>query len=60
MPLAEAHYKAANCMSDKLSALSCLVSLPTTTKARQNAIDSFYKEAAGDALVLNKWFAIQV
>ncbi len=49
------------CMTDKLSALSCLVSSSTTdavTKDRE--LLRFWEEANGDALILNKWFSIQV
>lgn len=46
-------------MSDSLSALGCLSNLPVDFPLRKKALASFYDAAAGDALVLNKWFAIQ-
>jgi aminopeptidase N len=52
-------FKTANCMSDKLAALSALVDLPMASPERSKALSAFYEDAKGDALVLNKWFAIQ-
>ncbi|CAN0133218.1 unnamed protein product, partial [Discosporangium mesarthrocarpum] len=46
------------CMTDKLAAVSCLVDIPGPEQ--DEALERFYKDADGDALVLNKWFAIQV
>jgi len=46
------------CMTDKLAALQQLVETPEAP-ATIAALESFYGDAAGDALVLNKWFAMQ-
>ena len=45
------------CMTDKITALSCLVSHPSIEAT--NALESFHTDAAGSALVLNKWFMVQ-
>lgn len=55
--LAKEQFDTANCMSDKLSAISCLVSIDCPE--REVALTKFHADAAGDALVTNKWFAIQ-
>ena len=47
----------ANCMTDKIAALSALVSVPSTE--RDQALNTFHTDANGQALVLNKWFSIQ-
>lgn len=54
---ANEQYSTANCMTDKLAALSSLASIDCIET--KSALDSFYKQANGDALVLNKWFSIQ-
>lgn len=54
---AKKQFDEANCMSDRLSALGCLVSLDCPQ--REEALAAFHTFARGDALVLNKWFAIQ-
>ena len=49
-------------MTDKLSSLACLAGLarvPGSAEDRSEAMRVFYDEAAGNALVINKWFAIQ-
>mmetsp|Transcript_64636 Transcript_64636/g.200421 ORF Transcript_64636/g.200421 Transcript_64636/m.200421 type:complete len:905 (+) Transcript_64636:54-2768(+) len=46
------------CMTDKLAALQQLVQTPDALET-QAALQAFYDDAAGDALVLNKWFALQ-
>jgi aminopeptidase N len=46
-------------MSDSISALGALVSLPLDSPERKAALSTFYDNANGDPLVLNKWFAIQ-
>ena len=56
---AKTQFKNANCMSDSLSALSCLSTLNADTEERKSALAEFYENANGDALVLNKWFSIQ-
>jgi len=58
--LAQTHYENATCMTDKVSALNCLASMDgAATEARETILQRFYDEADGDALVLDKWFAIQ-
>ena len=58
--LATAHYEAATGMTDKMAALSALASMDGEgATARDAAIERFYKEADGNALVLNKWFTVQ-
>lgn len=58
--LAKEHYELATCMTDKVSALNCLASMDGEgASARDEIVQRFYDEAAGDALVLNKWFSIQ-
>jgi len=48
------------CMTDRLAALSCIVSSKTAAETdKQRELQRFYDDADGDALVLNKWFAIQ-
>ena len=55
--LADKQYQAATNMTDRMGALAALslVSAP----ARANALKDFYTRFASDALVLDKWFAIQ-
>jgi len=55
--LAERQYNEATNMTDKMAALSALVhnKLPYAPKALQN----FYKTFKDDALVINKWLALQ-
>jgi aminopeptidase N len=57
--VAYAHYAAATCMTEKVQAISALVSLPSATPERRRALEEFSSEAAGDALVLTKWFMVQ-
>lgn len=58
--LADSHYKLAKGMTDKVAALNALASMDGEGAAsRDEALIRFYNEAAGDALVLNKWFSIQ-
>jgi aminopeptidase N len=58
--IATAHYDKATGMTDKMSALSVLVSMDGAgASARDKALQRFYDEANGDALVLNKWFTVQ-
>ena len=58
--IATAHYDKASGMTDKMAALGALVSMDgAAASARDVAIQRFYDEANGDALVLNKWFAAQ-
>ena len=47
-------------MTDKLAALGALVGKdPATCPERAEALKTFYDDAAGDFLVVNKWFGIQ-
>jgi len=46
------------CMTDKLSAFQLLVEVPESSEA-QEAVEQFYADAGGDALVVNKWFMMQ-
>jgi len=58
--LAKQHYETANCMTDKVASLSCLASMDGEgASVRDKIMERFYREANGDALVLNKWFTIQ-
>jgi aminopeptidase N len=58
--LAMTHYSEATGMTDKMAGLTALVSMDGAgASARDNALSSFYKDAEGDALVLNKWFTVQ-
>lgn len=58
--LAMNHFKKASGMTDKAAALSALASMDGEgASARDEALAKFYEDAAGDALVLNKWFTIQ-
>ena len=58
--IAITHYNKATGMTDKVAALSTLVSMAGAgAKARDEALQRFYDEANGDALILNKWFSVQ-
>jgi len=58
--LATAHYDSATGMTDKMAALNALASMDGEgASARDAALQRFYEEANGDALVLNKWFSVQ-
>merc|ERR1712127_454989 len=58
--LATSHYNAATGMTDKMAALGALASMDGEgADARDAALQRFYDEAEGDALVLNKWFSVQ-
>eukprot|EP00594_Rhizosolenia_setigera_P015297 CAMPEP_0178974854 /NCGR_PEP_ID=MMETSP0789-20121207/22754_1 /TAXON_ID=3005 /ORGANISM="Rhizosolenia setigera, Strain CCMP 1694" /LENGTH=899 /DNA_ID=CAMNT_0020663367 /DNA_START=76 /DNA_END=2775 /DNA_ORIENTATION=- len=58
--LATAHYDSATGMTDKMAALNALASMDGEgASARDAALQKFYDEADGDALVLNKWFSVQ-
>jgi len=58
--LAMSHFKNASGMTDKVAGLSALASMDGEgASARDEAMETFYKDANGDALVLNKWFTIQ-
>lgn len=51
------HYKTAGNMTDSMAALRLFTELEGT--ARQSALDAFYRRWKKDALVLDKWFAVQ-
>ena len=55
--LAKAQFDGADNMTDRQGALGILVSLDAPE--RQEALDAFYERFQNDALVLDKWFAIQ-
>lgn len=55
---AKAQYDAASCMTEKIAAFGSLMSMPSCEE-KEAVIDSFFVAANGDALVLNKWFAVQ-
>ena len=59
--MAKKQFDNANCMTDKLSSLACLAGLreSDSQQEREEALQKFYNDAAGNALVVNKWFAIQ-
>jgi aminopeptidase N len=54
---AVAQYSAADNMTDRMAALT-VVSLYATPE-RQAALDDFYRRYDGDALIIDKWFALQ-
>ena len=54
----KAQFDGAQCMTEKIAALGALVSKQDCPE-REAAVAAFHSAAAGDALVLNKWFAIQ-
>jgi aminopeptidase N len=55
--LAKAQFDAADNMTDRQGALSVLVSLEAPE--REAALDAFYERFRDEALVLDKWFALQ-
>ena len=57
--IAYVHYTSASGMTDKLSALSNLVSFDDSVPEKEQALTSFYKDANSDPLVINKWFMVQ-
>ena len=54
---AKTQYDQADCMTDRIAALGALVSRPSVE--RDQALAHFHAFAAGDPLMLNKWFSIQ-
>ncbi len=54
---AERHYRTAANMTDAIAALSILSHV--TGKARDEALDDFYRRWQDEPLVLDKWFAVQ-
>ena len=58
--LAWAQFDSATGMTDKYSALSALASMDGEgAELRDRALQKFFDDANGDALVLNKWFTVQ-
>jgi aminopeptidase N len=57
LSLIKKQYETANCMTDRISALIALGSIPSSE--RDNALEDFYIQANHNALVINKWFSIQ-
>ncbi|MGH8808207.1 MAG: aminopeptidase N, partial [Noviherbaspirillum sp.] len=55
--LAQAQYDNANNMTDRLAALSALVN--SSAPSRDAALARFYEEFEHEALVIDKWFALQ-
>ena len=55
--LCQAQYDTADNMTDELSALNCLASIPGP--AREGALASFYDRWKGVALVVDKWLSVQ-
>ncbi len=55
--LASMQFRAANNMTDQIGALTVLSHIPG--EARESALDSFFRTHASDALVIDKWFALQ-
>jgi aminopeptidase N len=55
--LAKNQFDGADNMTDRQGALGILVSL--TAPEREAALDAFYQQFKDDALVLDKWFALQ-
>jgi aminopeptidase N len=54
---AEAQYRAADNMTDRLAAFSVLAD--TDSEARERVLADFYERFRTDALVLDKWFMVQ-
>lgn len=58
--LAMNHFKKAKGMTDKMAGLMAMASMDGKgSAARDEAMQQFYDDANGDALVLNKWFTVQ-
>merc|ERR1711871_491106 len=57
--IAKAHYDDSNCMTDRLAAFKVLCGQDDSCPEKAEAIKDFYAFAAKDALVVNKWFAVQ-
>ena len=55
--LAQAQFASATNMTDQLAALGVLAQMPGT--AREEALAAFYESFADDALVIDKWLALQ-
>jgi len=55
--LAQTQYDNANNMTDRIAALGALAN--SSAPGREDALQSFYKEFEHEALVIDKWFALQ-
>jgi aminopeptidase N len=55
--LANHQFRHSNNMTDEIAALSVLAHIPGDL--REQALDIFYRTHASDALVIDKWFALQ-
>ncbi len=55
--LARTQFESADNMTDRLAALAVLTLIPGD--ARETALDAFYAMFKGEALVIDKWFALQ-
>ncbi|SFK44567.1 aminopeptidase N [Methylocapsa palsarum] len=55
--LAAAQFASASTMTDEIAALGALSQ--AASAERETALESFYQNHAGDALVIDKWFALQ-
>jgi len=55
--LAQTQYDNANNMTDRIAALGALAN--SSAPGREDALQSFYKEFEQEALVIDKWFALQ-
>jgi len=55
--LAHRQFKAADNMTERFAALAVLSTVPGAE--REKALDAFWRAHAGDALILDKWFALQ-
>jgi aminopeptidase N len=56
-PLALRQFETATTMTDKIAALGVLAT--TQGDARETALQAFFSTYVGDALVIDKWFALQ-
>ncbi len=56
-PLATSQYDAADNMTDRMAALSALCH--GDSEARRRCLEDFHARAAGNRLVVDKWFAVQ-
>lgn len=55
--LAQTQYDSANNMTDRLAALTALVN--SSAPGKEEALEHFYEEFEQEALVIDKWFALQ-
>ncbi|XP_026194050.1 puromycin-sensitive aminopeptidase [Cyclospora cayetanensis] len=51
------HFTASKCMTDRYAALLALADMPQPQ--REKALEEFFQEAAGNPLMLDKWFRAQ-